>query len=288
MSTPYRHSLLKPAATIALLLVLAISLSGLLDRRADAPLAASFERALITFAVVRGINAIVSVVQGTEVAIEPAGVGVTLTPGEVFDPINDLIEQFSWVVLAASASLGAQRILLGISGGMLAQAAVALAVLGLLWMLWNPAALAQGPRRLVVRLALILLLLRFLVPAVVILNEAVYDAFLSPQYETAYASLEQTEREVQALQAAESEALAGGAGAAGSMLDAIARWYDRTTQRFNVSARLAAYEVRLSSASERIVDLIVVFILQTLVFPLLFLWLAIKAGGAAIAGRWWR
>ncbi|MFM1897254.1 MAG: hypothetical protein RLZZ385_2328 [Pseudomonadota bacterium] len=286
MFPAYRPSLLKFTASATLLLLLALSISGTLDRRADAPLAASFERALITFAVVRGINAIVSVVQGTEVAIEPAGVGVILTPGQVFDPINDLIEQFSWIVLAASASLGAQRVLLSIGGSVAAQGVVVLAIVVLLGLQWRPSLLAPGWRTLLSRLALGVLLVRFVVPLVVILNEAVYASFLSARYDTAYAALEQTEQEVQALQEAESAALAGEPDA--GMLEAIARWYDRTTQRINVSARLQEYEAKLSNASERIVDLIVVFVLQTLVFPLLFLWLMVKAGGAAITGRLWR
>lgn len=37
--------------------------------------------------------------QGTELSIEPMGVGVILTLGELLDPLNDLIEQFSNVLL---------------------------------------------------------------------------------------------------------------------------------------------------------------------------------------------
>ena len=44
-------------------------------------------------------------------AAAPAGVGVTITAGEILDPLNDLIERFSWLVLMASASLGTQLVL---------------------------------------------------------------------------------------------------------------------------------------------------------------------------------
>lgn len=62
----------------------------------------------------RGLNAVVSVAQGTELSIEPVGVGVTLAPGEILDPLNDLIEQVSTVLLIASASIGIQKIVVGI------------------------------------------------------------------------------------------------------------------------------------------------------------------------------
>lgn len=54
--------------------------------------------------------------QGTEVAVEPAGVGVTSAPAQALDPINELIEQFSLLMLGASVSIGLQRALVGVGG----------------------------------------------------------------------------------------------------------------------------------------------------------------------------
>lgn len=69
---------------------------------------------LSVYAVARGLNAVVSMAQGTELSIEPLGVGVTLAPGEVLDPLNDLIEQVSTVLLIASASIGMQKIVVAV------------------------------------------------------------------------------------------------------------------------------------------------------------------------------
>ena len=67
----------------------ALALSGRGEVLAEDYVGQAFKRALITFALVRGINAVVSVVQGTEVAIEPAGVGVTLmTRSSIGDPVR--------------------------------------------------------------------------------------------------------------------------------------------------------------------------------------------------------
>ena len=58
----------------------------------------ALKNALVTFAVARTLNGVISAAQGTEVALEPGGVGVVLSVGEVLDPINDLIERFSAVI----------------------------------------------------------------------------------------------------------------------------------------------------------------------------------------------
>ena len=77
--------------SIALVLVAIMSVTPFMDQRAAADYETLFQRALVTFALARTINGVISVVQGTEVALQPAGVGVTLTPGEIRDPVNDLV-----------------------------------------------------------------------------------------------------------------------------------------------------------------------------------------------------
>ncbi|MFK7865094.1 MAG: hypothetical protein AB8B95_12815 [Pseudohongiellaceae bacterium] len=260
--------------TVLLLAVTAINFSAVLDKQAEAPIGDAFERALITYGVVRGINAVVSVIQGTEVAIEPAGVGVILSPGEMFDPVNDLIERFSLVVLIASTSLGAQKILVGIGSTLLVQVAVAIAAFIQLAGIWKPAWLESQWGTVLRRVTLLLLMLRFLIPSAVLINDVVYQHYLDQQYTESYSQLEQARQEVEALQEAESDPLPE--AVEGGILDQIGRLYDRTAQRINVDARLEEYEQRLANASEQIIDLIVVFVLQTLVFPLLFLWLGLK------------
>ena len=103
------------------------------DRLAETEYRALFQRALITFALARTLNGVISAVQGTELALQPAGVGVTLTPGEVLDPINDLVERFSWIMLGATLSLGVQQVLLDV--GQWWGVKLLLGVLGLCW-LW--------------------------------------------------------------------------------------------------------------------------------------------------------
>ena len=67
------------------------------------------------------------------------------------------------------------------------------------------------------------------------------------------------------------------------LLDRLGRWYDRTTQSLDVQARIDLYKDRLARASEHIIHLIVVFMLQTVVFPLLFMWVGWRLLRALIA-----
>ena len=72
---------------IATLLVLTFSRS--IDDLGQRYNDAAFKRAFITFAIARGLNGLISVAQGTEVALQPAGLGLVFAPGQIFDPIND-------------------------------------------------------------------------------------------------------------------------------------------------------------------------------------------------------
>ena len=66
---------------------------------------------VVAFGLARTLNGAISVAQGTEIALQPAGVGVTLTAGEVLDPLNDLVERFSLLALTATISLQGQILL---------------------------------------------------------------------------------------------------------------------------------------------------------------------------------
>lgn len=63
----------------------------------------------------RGVNAIVSMMQNSHLQLEPAGVGVSLAVGEVLDPLNDMAERLSNVLVLAITSLGLQKLLYEIS-----------------------------------------------------------------------------------------------------------------------------------------------------------------------------
>lgn len=251
--------------------LVATAFTGVLDEGAEAQYESMLKRALITFAVARSLNGIISVIKETEVALQPAGVGVKLAPGQILDPINDLVEQFSWIMLASAASLGVQRLLMEVSlwPGM----SLVLAAAVLIW--WLSLWLREGGewRRLAVRMLLVVAFVRFAVPMVVLATDGAYRVFMSPAYETAQEEVMFTQRQLTALhESQEGVETVPEKGA----VSAIGRWFDQATDTLRVRERLETYQGMFPRLAENVVQLIAVFVLQTILLPLLFLWLLIR------------
>jgi hypothetical protein len=262
------------------LLSLTILLSSVtsVDRIAETEHASLFQRALVTFALARTLNGVISAVQGTELALQPAGVGVTLTPGQVLDPINDMIERFSWIMLGATLSLGVQQVLLDV--GQWWGVRVLLAALGLGW-LWLRARKQAGQgrdsantARLVLRVFIIVLFVRFAVPCAMIANEALYHLFLEDRYaqstqviETAGAEIQQAGSQASPEDSEEDES---------GLFESLGRSFASTRESMNFSQRVDAIGKRATEVIEHLIQLSVVFILQTGILPVAFLWIFLQ------------
>lgn len=262
----------KPALVVVVALVVALSSVSSVDRVAQEDFESLFGRALITFALARALNGVISVVQGTELALQPAGVGVTLTPGEVLDPVNDLIERFSWIMLGATLSLGVQQVLLDIGqwwGTRLVVVLLALAWLAL--RLWRAKPGQLEP--LLLRALIIALFIRFAVPVTLIANEAIYDQFLESRYQESTEVIESAGSEIQAV----NEPIAELAEEDSGLLDSLGRAWDSTRESLDLKERVAVIKSRATDVIEHLIQLSVVFILQTGILPLVFLWLMLHA-----------
>lgn len=64
------------------------------------------------YATSRVINAGVSTLQESTISMSPWGIGITVPPGQVLDPINDATERLSDLCVQSIGLLGVQRILL--------------------------------------------------------------------------------------------------------------------------------------------------------------------------------
>ena len=83
-------------------IIIALALSYTLDVKGKELVDKSFTESVVVFGSAKALNAVISLAQGTELDLP----FVTVAIGEVLDPINDLIEQFSFVMLASMVSLG--------------------------------------------------------------------------------------------------------------------------------------------------------------------------------------
>lgn len=248
--------------TIALVVAAWLPIS---DAMAQERAEAGLTRALASFAVARALNGIISVAQGTEVSIQPAGIGVQVAPGQLLDPLNDLVEQFASLMLAASVAFGVQILLIQIG----AHWALSL-LLSVVAVAWLASALARGGSPLwLTRTLLVLALARFAVPLTALGNEMVYRAFLAPAYAAAHGQMEHSAEGLRTEdQQAEKSMVAEGA-------DKSKSWWPKIPDVRKIPETIRATAER---AVRHMIDLIVIFVLQTVVLPLGFLWLLIAIG----------
>jgi len=263
----------KIVLSVLALLLLVLALLGVFDDIGKQYTDASFKRALLTFGVARGLNGVISVAQGTEVAMEPAGIGMVFAPGQILDPVNDLIERFSWVMLASTSSLGVQGLLLKIFSSPGFSLLVVLVVVVALLLYWRPRLTEPWCRR-IYRLAAIMLILRFMIPAMAICSEGFYQLFLAAEYRASSAHLLQTSETLGRINE--------GTRHADTPVEELS-WYEGlrrdikiTLDAMDVDQYVQDLRLAVEDLSENTINLIVVFSVQTILFPLFFLWLALK------------
>lgn len=260
MKTPNSQFVQRLVWVVAVAIAVVFAWLAPLDSAANQQVDTGLKRALVSFASARGLNAVISVVQGTEVAVEPAGVGVVFTPGQVLDPVNDLVEQFSNLMLIASVSFGVQKVVLGIGAYWLVSLLLSLAALG--WAFFY-LRMKSAPGWLT-RILVVLLMVRFAVPVVVIGTENLFQKFMAADYSASQQVIDTTSDQLVKLNpptaaATESQGVLG----------KIKGWW---SQNSDVKLRFEGLKQAAEHATENIIKLIVIFLLQTLVIPLLLLW----------------
>ena len=259
--------------TVLVLMAAAVALSGVVDNASETYAKQAFKRALVTFAVARTLNGVISTAQGTEIALEPGGVGVILSVGQVLDPINDLVERFSAVMLVAASSLGLQNILLKMTAWWGATAALIMAAGFALATVWSPRLAGSKYAAAAPRILLVMLFVRFAVPLLIIGTNLVSDTFLATEQAAATAALEAARTEIEEL----NEDADTPPDPDQSIMDRLNSVIDDALESMDVADRLARLKESASNASEHIINLIVIFVLQTIILPLVFVWLFVEA-----------
>jgi len=261
-------------ATLCLLLLAYFSVSKLFDDYGEQYTDEGFQRSIVAFAIAKTLNGAISVVQGTEVAVEPAGIGLILTPGQILDPVNDLIERFSWVMLVCTTSLGIQSVLLAIFSSSAFSMTVAVVMFLLIVVVWLQPLTSSMMKNVVYRLVAFLIILRFFIPLMAIASDGLYKAFLEPTYQESRQQLEQSNTTIANMSKdnqqmpREQQDL--------SWLELMSKNIDSAIDSINVDKQLERLKAEADSLTNHIIDLIVVFTMQTILFPLIFIWLAMK------------
>jgi hypothetical protein len=147
-----------------------------LDSAADTYFKDSITKAGVSYGVCRVINATVSVIQQSSVQLEPAGIGLSLAVGQIVDPINDMVERLSNVLVMSIASLGVQELAYEISLTLVPPIlAVFLLILSVL--VWFKDARVLKLQRILMSLLVIASIARFCLPISSVANEFLQETF---------------------------------------------------------------------------------------------------------------
>ncbi len=295
---------------LASLLVLAVVLCWLpaFQAMADRYVDDGLQRSLLSFATARALHSVVSVLQGTELAVQPMGVGLTLTLGQVLAPISDLVAQFADWMLWASIAFGLQKLLLSMGGSYGVTGVLSLIALAWLLLRWRQQAVPTWLSRLLV----VLLFTRLVMPVTIIGSEALFQHFMAGTYQKNQIATEGAVGQLQQFDV-RAPAKASAADAAtptppdspavtpsSGLWERFKQWGQQAQQSASQTAsgvqdlvrnpgdalrdKLSELQQQLDQQVERLVTLMVVFALQTLVIPLVLVWALLQLCKGLLAG----
>jgi hypothetical protein len=248
-----------------------------IDEKSSRYLDNAFKRAIYTYAIVRGINGIISVIQNTHIAVSPAGLGVNVAVGEILDPVNDLIERFSWVMLVSTTSLGIQKIFMKIGAWLGLNILLSAAMLMLLIGIWVPENFIINFRSWGYKLIIVSIMIRFCIPAVSIASDKLYDLFLKDSFEEATQSLDKLNQDLKKTDIVKDDRNIN--KKENGVLGNIKKYYRDTKETLKINERIQLLKRRLADYAKDTINLIIVFILQTVIIPIFVLWVFLKFTG---------
>ena len=235
----------------------------------------AFDRAMLAFGLAKGLNAIISLVQGTEFSFTPVGVGLNFSVGEVLDPFNDMVERFSWVMLLATVSLGIQKLVLLLSAKVFLQVAFSLSLLLTLGLVWFKELKNQLFLVVSLRVFFFLFVLRFSAIVFVFAAHLFYTSTLANDYNNASQVIAKTQVELEEMQTKSKTALQ--TQKEEGFFSKINKQYNNVAQSFNISKQLQSLEKSIEKASRNIITMITIFVVQSVILPLLYLWFLVSS-----------
>ncbi len=168
------------------------------DKNTDTYFTDSMTKASLAYGVCRVVNASVSVIKESQIQVEPAGLGVSLAAGQVLDPLDDMTERASNILVTAIVSLGIQKIVYELCVSF-APPVIGVAVLILVGVSLIKGDRAGAIRRTVLKTIILLAVARLCLPASSVINAYLHDDYFSPQITMAKDSLAMTSPELERL-----------------------------------------------------------------------------------------
>ncbi|HBN15541.1 MAG TPA: hypothetical protein DD407_10930, partial [Pseudohongiella sp.] len=178
------------------LIFVLLSWLGVMDYAATEYVDDAIVQSTVAFASARAVNAAVSILQSAELSPPVIG-GLTMGVGEVLDPINDLVEQYSTLMKMAIGSLVIQKVLLQVVSDTFFKALITLSGGLLLAAIYLRQTLYLN---VLARIFISLVFLRFLLAVVVFLSGAINQSFVDQYAEQDLRQLDQVVNDMDSMQ----------------------------------------------------------------------------------------
>jgi hypothetical protein len=158
------------------------------DQQTDQYFLTAISKAGMAYATCRIVNASVSVLKESTIQLEPAGVGVSLALGQALDPIDDMTERLSDVLVTAITALGVQKLIYEISQ------VLALKILAVLLVFWVLFYLIDSVRferikKMILGLLILMAIVRLTLPMSAMASAFIHQHFFEERITTASESL---------------------------------------------------------------------------------------------------
>lgn len=222
-------------------------------------------RAALWFATSRVLNATISVIKESSVTVNIVVAGGDIALGQLLDPIDDLVEKFSNIMLISTASLYILDLIHRISSNIfsiLLAASALFSFFALLFRLSVPtipyaSRFMFGAAKGVFALALIG---RFYVPFTGLSSQLVRDHYLKAPFEAAEVQIQDFKDEIEPLQSDNGKNIA-----------ALAKeLLNRVTGAFRSAGEW------ISGKTNYLVTILIIFVVETMAIPIASLWLLLR------------
>lgn len=260
-----------------LLLAIAVALlfaSGLklpyLDENTDTYFTESMTKAGLAYGVCRIVNASVSVIKESQIQVEPAGMGVSLAAGQALDPLDDMTERASNILVTAIVSLGIQKIAYEVCVAF-APPVIGAALFIFILFSFIKGERARGLRGIVLKTIILLAVARLCLPASSVINAYLYDNYFSPQIIMAKDALTMTSPELERLKDMTMPEADG-------VVETVKSGFSFVSKKTSdLSAALKAMIINMGSMISNLMKLsylyVAIFAVQVILLPLGVFWL---------------
>jgi len=244
-----------------------------LDATADNYFKEAITKAGLAYATCRIVNASVSVVKESTLELEPAGIGVSVAVGQVLDPIDDMTERLSDVIVTAITSLGVQELAYEISVK-LAPPILSIFLFILSILIWFKNKNIVRFRKTTIRIIFIILIARFCLPVSSMANEFIQKEFFDDKISNANNELALGTAELDKLTELTLPEIDG---IKGTIENSASLLKQKSIEFKNA---LVVTVSNMGSIIENLLNLtflyVGIFLIQVIILPLLTFWLLVK------------